>query len=257
MTGVEPSSFLSIVERREALLRALGDGPFEKPALEERLSVSRSTIDRGLRELEQRELASRDDEGYRRTLPGRIALEEYDRFRRRTEGLRACSDLFVGLDESVPLDGALLDGAEVVEATRASPGRPFEALYELVDRAESVRGFGPAVHGQQVETYRRRILEEGMEAELVLTDEAVDLLVSDYPEAFDVALASDRARFWRTDETLPYSVTLADTGEGTHVGVLVYADEGIQGCVLNREPAAVEWGERRYRELRESAEPFE
>jgi predicted transcriptional regulator len=255
MTGAEPADFLSTMERRGALLRELAKGPLEKPALVERLDVSRSTVDRGLRELEERDLVTREEGGYRRTLPGRIALEEYDRFQRHIAGLRDGSRLLAGLDAAVPIDGALLAGARVVEASLASPDRPVEALYEVVDRAEAVRGFGPAIHGVQIETYQRRVLEEGMRADLVLTAQAIERLLADYGDVFERALDSDLVRFWQVDERFPYSVTVAETGDGTHVGVLVYGEEGIQGCILNDDPAAVEWGERRFEAVKARGEP--
>lgn len=255
MTGVDPAGFLSTMEHRENLLRVLGDEPLEKPALEEHLDVSRSTVDRGIRELEECDLITRTDDGYRRTLPGRIALEEYDRFRRRIEGLCDGTPLVRPLDQSVALDGALLGGARVVESTRCAPDRPTEALYEVVDRAHAVRGFGPAIHPRQVDTYRRRVFEEGMEAELVLTERALDRLVADYDETFEAALESDRVGFWRTDRDMPYSVTLAETDDGVHVGVLVYGGGTIQGCILNDEQPAVEWGRRRFEQIRQAAEP--
>jgi predicted transcriptional regulator len=255
MTGVDPAEIIATVNRRCDVLRALEDGPLEKPTLETRLAVSRSTIDRGIRELEETGLVTRDDEGYRRSLPGRIALEEFERFRSRLEGLGESAPLLGELDATAALDGALLDGARVVGSTRTSPGRPVEALYDVVDRADRVRAVGLAVHPRQVHVYSRRVAEEGMQAALVLTEDAIERLVADYRESFDVALDNDLVQFWRVDEALPYSLTLADSGEETHVGVLVYAGESIQGCILNDGDRAVAWGEERFETLRERAEP--
>jgi predicted transcriptional regulator len=252
---VKPSEFLATMERREDLLRELADEPLEKPALEECLDVSRSTVDRGIRELEECALVTRTDDGYCRTLPGRIALEEYDRFRGRIEGLCDGTPLVRSLDESVAIDGALLGGARVVESDRASPKRPTEALFEVVDRADAVMGFSPSVHSRQIDTYRRRVFQEGMEAELVLTDRAIDRLVADYDDTFEAALESDRMQFWRVECDLPYSVTLAESGDGTTVGVLVYSEGTIQGCILNDDPAAVDWARQRFQQVQQAAEP--
>jgi predicted transcriptional regulator len=256
MMGSGPSRLMTAVDRRGDLLRVLGEESLQKHELEEALDVSRSTIDRAIRELEELGLVRRRDDGYDRTLCGRIAMEEYTRFHRSISGLCEATELLESVDDDAPVDGALVAGARVVEATRASPHRPLEELYEVVDRAESVRGFAPAIHPQQVDMYRRRIVDEEMRGDLVVTEDAVQQLVSRYDDALEAGLDSDAAQFWRTDDDLSYSLTLATTPDGSHVGVLVYDDSGIAGAIINDTPAAVEWAERRFEEGRADASPL-
>lgn len=257
MTGGATSEFVGLLDRRGELLAAIGEEPTEKHELEERLDVSRSTIDRGVRELEDGSLLERSGGGFVRTLPGRIALDEYERFAERVEGLGEATDLLAVVDAEADLGVALLAGARVVESTRASPGRPLDALYEVVEAAERVRGFGPAIHSRQVDVYSRRILEEGMSAEFVLTDEAVEQLLANYGDVLERALDSDRVDLFRTDAEMHYSVTLAETPDGDRVGVLVYDDAGITGCILNDREAAVDWAERRFEAVRGDAEALD
>lgn len=255
MAGGDPSEFITAIERRGELLRELADGPTGKHELDRRLGVSRSTIDRGVRELEEIGLVERADGGYRQTLPGRLTLSEYDRFQDRVAGLCDGTDLLAAVEPDADMEPAMLSGAQIVEATRSSPQRPVEMLYEVVERATSVRGFAPAIHPQQVETYRGRIVDDGMAAEIVVTDAALERLVTDYAEAFEEALACDHVTFWESDAEMPYSVTLAETSDGTYAGLLVYSEHGILGCALNDSPAAIEWAEARFeRELERSTQ---
>lgn len=251
MAGWDPSEFLAVMDRRGPLLRELADGARDKPALETALDVSRSTIDRGIRELEECALVERADGGYRRTLAGRLAIEEYDRVMGRVAGLSRGAELLSNLDASTELDASMLAGGRVVEADRASPHRPVEVLYDVVESARAVRGFSPAVHPEQVRTYRDRISEGGMVADLVLTDEVLERMASEYAEDFQGAFDEDRMRIWQADDDLPYSLTIAETPEQTCAAVMVYGDRGILGCVLNDDPAAVAWAERRFRRERD------
>lgn len=245
------------MNRRSDLLSLVGEGAKTKRELEAELDVSRSTIDRGIRELADKDLVERTADGYRQTLTGRLGLSEYERFTRRVEGLCDGSTLLTELAPDAELDPAFLAGADVVESGHASPHRPIEELYTYVEDASMVRGFAPAVHPQQVETYEAEITERGMAAELVLTEAALERLLNDYADALETGLATDRVAVHRTAEQLSYSLTIATLEDRTVVGVMLYGDGGIHGVVLNDSPAAVEWAEERFEAVRDRATPLE
>jgi predicted transcriptional regulator len=248
-----PGAFLEVMNRRSELLRVLGDGAMTKPKLESELDVSRSTVDRAIRELEDKQLVERTDAGYRRTLSGRLALRDYEGFTRRISGLCEGSDLLAGLPPSVEVDTVFLEDADVVEADKASPHRPIEELYGYVEAASEVRGFAPAIHPQQVETYRRQVLESGMGVEVIVSDDAVERLLSEYEGAFEAALATDRASFYRSTSEFPYSLTIATLEDRPVAGLMIYGRSGIRGCIINDAEPAVEWAERRFRAERKQA----
>jgi predicted transcriptional regulator len=255
MAAPHPGDFLDVMRRRGELLRAIGPEGAAKRALESRLDVSRSTIDRGIRELEAKDLVERTDDGYRQTLTGRIALADYEAFTSRIEGLCEGSELLTKLPADADLSPAMLAGADVVESTRTAPGRPARTLYDVIERADSVRGFSPSVHPQQVETFDRRV-EAGMDLELVLTDAVIERILAVYadPEEVRRDLSQNRVTVFRTDAEFPYSLTLSDVDGRTVAGVMVYVEGGPQGCLVNDSEAAVEWAERRYERARDRAE---
>lgn len=256
MAGPHPGDFLSVMDRRSDLLRLLGERALTKAELEDELDVSRSTIDRGIRDLELKELVRRTEEGYRQTLCGRLALEEYDTFTDRIEGLCDSSELLGDLDRETEISPVMLADATVVTADRTSPHRPLEVLYGIVDRAESVRGFAPAVHPRQVETYTAQITDHGMTADIVVTTDVVERLVANYAAEFEAVVASDTVRLRQTSGDLPYSLTVADTDDGPVSAIMVYADDGIRGCILNDSPAAVAWARDRFEQVATNAAPL-
>lgn len=252
MAGGDPSEFLAMMGRRVDLLRAFDGRAAGKSELEDRLDVSRSTIDRGIRELEDRELVERADGGYRPTLTGKLALQEYERFQERVGGLDESGSLLSALDGDVEVDPSLLAGATVVERDRTSPHRPVEELYGIVEEATEVRAFAPAIYPQQIETYRTNVAD-GMRADLVLTAEVVERMVAEYAEAFETTVATDVVRLWQATDDLPYSLLVAETPDGPVAAVMVYADRGILGCIHNDDPDAVAWAERRFERERRRA----
>lgn len=252
MDAPDLNEFLEVMQRRGYLLAELGDGRLTKPELEERLDVSRSTIDRGIRELESLALIERTDDGFRQTLPGKLAFREYAAFTRSIAGLSRGSSLLASLRRDVAFDVAMLRGGRIVEADRTNPHRPEEELYALVESATAVRAFTPALHPRQVETYCTKA-EAGMSLEVVLAGNAVQRLLTKYEDEFRRLLTADDVTVLQAHETLPYGLTIARTDDGPVAALSVYADNGGRGCIVNETAEGVAWAERRYDVERERA----
>lgn len=245
MGAPDLNDFLEVMQRRGYLLAELGDEELTKPELESRLDVSRSTIDRGIRELESLALIERTDGGFRRTLAGKLAFREYSAFTRSIAGLSRGSSLLASLPRDAAFDVAMLRGGRIVEADRTNPHRPEEELYTIVESASAVRAFAPALHPQQVATYRSKA-QEGMALEVVLAEAAVERLLTKYEEAFERLLAADDVTVLQAGGPLPYGLTVARTARGKVAALAVYAEHGGRGCIVNETAPAVEWAERRY-----------
>lgn len=244
MDAPDLNDFLEVMQRRGYLLAELGDDELTKPELEERLDVSRSTIDRGIRELESLALIERTGEGFRQTLPGKLAFREYASFTRSIAGLSRGSSLLASLPSDTAFDVAMLRGGRIVEADRTNPHRPEEELYGLLESASVVRAFSPALHPQQVDTYCRKV-EDGTSLEVVLAENAVQRLLTKYEDDFRRLLAAD-VTVLQAAGTPPYGLTVARTDGGSVAAVSVYGDNGGRGCIVNDAPDAVAWAERRY-----------
>lgn len=240
----DASDRLRLVERRETVLRRVGPVATRKRDLVDASSMSRSTVDRAIRELVDAGFVERREDGYARTLTGRLVLDSYDRFADRTEGVVAARNVVGSLDPETAFDAVVLDGATVVEATRPSPHRPLGRLADVVERADRVEAFAPAVFPTQVDTYHRRIVDEGMTARVLVAEGVVERLVSDYRTETAEALRTGRLEIRRTEDLPSYSLTVAETDDGPELGVLTYGDNGIDGFVGNDSPEAVEWGRR-------------
>ncbi len=255
MAAPDLADFLEVMQRRGYLLAELRDGEMTKPELEGALDVSRSTIDRGVRELESKMLIERGQEGYRQTLPGKLALREYAAFTRRIAGLYSGTDLLATMPREASFDLAMLKGARIVESERSYPHRPVETLYERIGSATTVREFTPAVHPRQVATYGN-LVDDGAEVELVLTETVVERLLSSYAEEFESTMANGGLTVLEAPADLQYGLTVARTDDGPLAAVMVYTDAGVRGCIVNDDEAAVEWARTRYEVERARAKPL-
>lgn len=257
MTQPDPTEVMAVVARRGTVLRAVDASGVPKRDLVDTLSVSRSTVDRAVRELEAIGFIERtDDGGYRRTLPGRLALSEFDQFASRIDGLVSSVDVLSLLPTDAPFDSRILEDATVVVAERHSPLVPIEHLSDLVDRATHADAIAPAVLPQQVDVYHRNFVQGGLTARLVVTSVVVERLVSAYGTELGESLETGQLTVRQSDESIPYSLVVAETDQGPEMGLLVYADSGVRGFVGNDSPEAVEWARDLVDHYWESATPI-
>lgn len=247
MRGAE--ELVQLVARRAQLLSALEGGPRLKNDVVAALDVSRSTVDRSVRELEAEGLVERRSDGIELTLPGRLVFDEFRDLTEHCDGIAAAESVLRVLDADVDVDPALLADPTVVTAERTTPYRPSRRFLEGLITADEAKVLSTAISPQYVETVRRLVVDEGLEYHLGATPPIVERLVTDYREALEASLATGRLTLRELDDDPPFSLAVIDGRDGPSIGVLVHDDEGVRGYVGNDAPEAVEWGEavvRRY-----------
>lgn len=256
MTG-PGDDFLLLVARRGNLFRCLAEAQHTKPEIVEQLDVSRSTVDRSIRDLEGAGLVERGADGFELTLPGRVLLDAFERYREQAEGVAAATEVVSALPPDADLEPVVLAGVEVVMPDRSAPSRPIDRHVEYLDRADHVRTINTAVSPAYVEAYHRNVVEGDLSVELASTASAVRHLLTDYREALAEVLETGRAEVRELDEAPPFSLALADVDDKTVLNLLVYDEDGIRGLLINDSAAAVEWGEKQFARHWTQATPYD
>lgn len=246
---------VEVLARRAELLRALREQPRSKPALVDELGVSRSTVDRAVRELEAEGLVERSD-GVALTLRGRLALDSYGTFTGQLRDLDAAAHSLDSLPDDARVARALFRDATVVEAAPVAPQRATAAYRSLVADATRVEGYASALLDGNVRTFRDRIVEDDLEADLVLDPDVLQALVGSHGSLVAEARDTGRLTMHEAASQLSYSLMLVETPETTHACALVYDDSGHTGLVRNDDPEAVAWAEDVYADLRAAADPL-
>lgn len=246
---------LAVFARRRSLLASLADGPREKCDLVRELDVSRSTIDRSLRDLESRGYAECVDGGYQLTLRGRLAFAEYRQFADRLETFDRAAPLTTPLPADCPLGTEALVGGEVVLSEPPVPYRPIEHHLQRVREADRVRLLGTVIADQYVRTYYEQVIEGELEVQAAISPSVLWETFATYEDRMVTGLDTGRVTLRELPEPPPFSLFVLD-GDERRVGVMVYGDEGVRGYVDNDRPAAVDWGERTFERYWERAEPL-
>lgn len=249
----DPEAVIDALARRGDVLSAVGTGEIDKRALVDALPVSRSTVDRAIRELEGLGLVERGESGYRRTTIGALALAERERYASRIGALAARRDLVATLPPDIDLDGALLASARVIRSDPAAPRRPEYALRDRIVDATEVRLALVAALGPVVAACLDRAVTDG-DVELVAPPGVAARLVADHADALKRGLTAGGLDLRETDEPPAVGLATLETAGGPIAVALLPGDAGPRALLESDDPAAVARAEARLDDLRAAGE---
>jgi predicted transcriptional regulator len=242
MGRIDADELIRLLTRREQLLRGVGMAGVGKRELVDRLSVSRSTVDRGIRELESAGLLARSAEGYCRTLFGELLLSEYDSFATTAETLCGGQSLLADLPPGFDLDPVLLEDATVVTASQYAPHQPVSALCSVLGEARWVQTVFPAVFPQVLDEWLSLCDEEIIRADIVLTEPVVAELVGTHTDTLQQLLEDSCLSLHQVDDGPSYGLVIAESESTATAGVVVMDDRGGARAFIETDAeAAVSW----------------
>lgn len=239
--------------RRSSFLDCLDERPADKRTLVSELDCSRSTVNRGVRELEAAGLVEYDEGGYRTTPLGRRIVDGFAE-------LAADAAVWAKLEpflrwapeEELGFDLTLLDGADLVVP---DPGDPYGVINRHVGRLRTMdegRFLLPFTGLHAAETARERVVDHGADCEVVVAPSVARTFRDDeYAPVVAEMVDAGGLRVFRADEELPLSVGVVDdrvqfiAAEGEEPRALVETD-----CREVRE-----WAVERFEACKREAEP--
>ena len=242
MEPAQPSDLLSLVSKRADILRRLHEGTVEKRKLEEALDLSRSTLNRGLNQLEENQLIVERPDGYHVTVPGRVVVQLYERTWKPLAEVIPCLAL---LPPDVSFDPELLKDATVATADYSNPDRPVDRLSDLLSDCERLEWVSPVGTSQYLDLLHTGVIERELSADFVLHQDGYDRLWAKYEEKMQSVTRSELCRLWRIERKPPVSVAIVD---GSLAWIGVHDAEGsLKGAIIADSDEAVEWGRDVYR----------
>lgn len=246
----ETPDLLSLFTRRASVLETVRDiGPISKRDLATHRDVSRSTIDRAVRELESAGLVRRAGGDVEITLPGSVALDAHIQHAARLRGVEAAYDMLATYEADLDLAPVLFEDATIVEPDRHAPHRPVSALVEMLEGTDKISLYATGIMPEYVEAYRDRVLD-GATLELICTEDVLQELLSAYDQDLATAMETGRVHVNETSIALPFSLILTEQPDGqTDVCLMFYRDHAVAGFVRNDTPGAVDWGRDRFESL--------
>lgn len=248
---------LETLHRRADVLDLVQSNPRSKDEIMSELDISRSTVDRALRELETHDCVTREDDAFVTTLIGRVLFDTYDSYIDTVDGVGRATDVLGHLPRSAPLSPELLADATVLQADPPATHTPQEAIEGIVSKANRLRGLSVAMTNVRSIPLLRDRAVEGLSIEIVFSAPIMQHLRTDFGEALHEATTDGHLEMYETT-TLPFGMFIGDMGEETRVAVVVYGPRSeLVGVILNDRPEAVTWATKLYRKYRQNATPVQ
>ena len=238
---------------RHEFLVALRVAPREKRTLVETLGVSRSTVDRALRELEAEGLVKRTERGYRLTAAGHLAATLTDAMLSATSDLHAAAEPLRAASPDAPLDLRLVSGATATEETERVRSQRLSSVLDLLMEASRAYILAPVIsRPRSFDRVCEAVLDADTDVEMVFEASLAEQLLP--PNVDRVAAMIENGFTPLVTTGVPFGLVLGETADGWETHLVTYGDDGdLRGVVSNDTPAAAAWAWETYQRFRDDA----
>lgn len=247
----ETKALLRLLFRREDVVSAVEDGPIDIRSLTAAVDVSRPTVHRSLKSLQQHDVVVETADGYELTPYGAFVFEQYTDVIDRFDNAHEHRELLVALESAEPISASLLDDAQYTPTEPFAPEEPLGEIETVVRESSTVRGFSPVVVGRYVSMFHEQVTASALDAEVLTTPAVYDYLCSAWTDQLDEAVDTGMT-FFVVDDPLPFGLILAEEPE-EEVCVMIYDDGSLRGIIRNDSPDAVTWAREVYESYRRTA----
>lgn len=244
-----------LVHTRSEFLMLLDTEAYEKRALVDELSVSRSTVDRTLRELDTAQLVEEQSGQYRTTFYGHLLLAVYHALLDTLDHVQQAQPLLALLPVDAEIDFSLFVDAEVHVAEDPALHVPATRVAELVDAATEIKALAYANTSSEASDLLRRKIQDGMAMEVVLRQDMFTALKEADTEVVTELLASESYTAYVTED-LPYGLFLFQIDGEWQLCLLIYGpNQNLQGVIVNDDSEALAWAYATFKQYRSDATP--
>jgi predicted transcriptional regulator len=245
--------YLTSSSNRVAVLRSLVNSPGSPNEVRNRLGIPRSTFQRILSELQERNWAEKKDGTYSATPLGKY-VEGY--FSDCVETMSTL-DRLEAFFEYVPFSeidvgfGTLV-GSEVTVPDTYSPHAPMEKVLNAVEDADEVRAVSHVITESDSKAFHEAVLD-GTTVVNVIERSVAETILSRYDDRMEEVRGTDRTETHVYDGEFPFGLSIMDDT----VFVTAYDDDGISRTTLeNDTDEMLEWAERYHEKQKKEAEPI-
>lgn len=255
MAEVSRDDLLHLLATRHEMIEPLCEGSIDKQAIKRRLDVSRPTVDRAFRELETLGILDSTGSSYELTRFGRLFCDRFGDHIAEVEEMAELADLLAYLPEGASIDDRLLAGAEVYGSEPHAPLSPLTHAGEIVQEADRIEVYVRALIPQYVSYVHRGVIEEGLEARVILPEPVMEVAFDEYMDELSELLDHPNFSLVKALDSVPYGILLVDDET---VAVAIRDQENhLRGALANDSPAAVEWARERLDALENTGEAYE
>lgn len=246
-----------LVHERSEFMSVLYSDSYEKRTLVEELEVSRSTVDRTLRDLETAQMVADKNGQYHTTFYGKIIYSIYQVFLDILDDIQQAQPLLALLSPDVPIDVSMFINSDVYLAEEPTLHVPSSRIFDLVQAASEIKAVAYANTSSKASEVLREEIRKGTTMEVVLREELFRAVQESDGEAFAELSQSDRYTAY-IGEDIPFGMFLFRIEEEWIASLLIYGPKrNLQGVIFNDSPSAVDWAFQFFQHHRDNASPVQ
>lgn len=243
-----------VILKRQECLHTLSDQPQTKPELVETLDIPRSTLDDIIRELEHADLVEYCDGKWQLTLLGQYTLTHQTCYMNGLDSLMNAAQVIRELPRATNLERRFLINVDVHMATSPVPDEVMQVFIDKLVSATHVRCVAPiALTAYLKPIYNSIGSNNNGQLEVILPVEACERIQTLNSGLGEKTIAGDGVTVYHAEIPITFTLWIADDD---HAGLIVYADKGIQGILINDTDAALDWANKQYDCTKKDAEPI-
>lgn len=212
--------------------------------MENELDISRPTIDRAFRRLEELGVISSAGTDYQMTLIGRYLYEEVTDTLEAVETFTKSKPLLEHLPPETELPIHLIKDGKILESNPQIPIPLFQTVREKLENCTEFKAVFPVFMPEYLRMVHEETVDDGKSGHLFLPEESISTLPERYQIMFHDLLDSESCSLWSTGEPMEHAIVLLDN-QVVWVGCYGPAG-GLSGAIVNETDAAVEWSQARF-----------
>jgi predicted transcriptional regulator len=243
----ESADIVEVVLNRDQIFHVVCKEMPEKRDLEHRVSKSRPTIDRAIRELEEENLVYCEGGLCKPTSVGRLAHELYERFEKSFTRLSEIEDELIELPSETTLPSIVFYGASLLQPPDYAPYSTIGALVDDLAEAAEVTVVTPILITPYLNKIADRRSSSQLDVRLIVTEEVAEMLMSDTGNT-QIASLTSQDLLSVSDDVPQYGLVLID--RRITYTLIFSGTNHLSAAIRNTRPDAVEWTKKRIDEIR-------
>lgn len=244
---------IDIVFNRADVLDMVCGGTHDKRELVDNLPISRPTIDRAIRELEEHDLVKRSGGTCEPTFSGRLALEMYEITEETIDTIHNKSEILNELSKNSNISPLLLTEASIHLPSDCAPFSPIEPVYTKLEKADALRSLVPVILPHQLELLHRKSNASNENVEVTIDSQILETLLEQHHERTHEMISNGNT-LYKADRLPNYSLFICD---GKFVFVTIYSPTNQPlGVIENSSEAVLQWAREQFTFYRKNATPL-
>lgn len=226
--------------RRAPILAALRSEPATPSDLVDELGISRSTIHRAKESLVELGLVVQPNSHLQLTGLGEIFADETQQYSARIRAAQSLQPFLNTIDTcKIPIEH--FANAKVTKPMSRRPHMSVRRIVKLIEESDSLQMFSTVISPIYVDVGYRE-MTSGMEIEAVFDEQAIDIMLSEYPEKTYETVKTGNFDV-HVHDGLPFELFLFDD----KMGMAAHDEDGIARVFVEcSAPPAIQWAERLY-----------